>query len=163
MNNGLVAATVHCDNITDDVETSNNPEDNDTDILDTLPPDFALVASHPSDPTSLNKALRGPNAKEWEEALQYKINQLEKFETWDVEDLPVGQTAIPCSEVLRVKRGPDGVVQSYRLRIVAGRHKQIQGIDYTETFSATAKMPTVCVVLANAAHQDWEIEHIDVG
>ena len=31
-----------------------------------------------------------------------------------------------------------------------------------ETFSAVAKMPMVCVVLANTAKQDWEIDHIDV-
>ena len=31
-----------------------------------------------------------------------------------------------------------------------------------ETFSAAAKMLTVRVILANAAHQDWEIEHVDV-
>ena len=35
-------------------------------------------------------------------------------------------------------------------------------MNYTETFSAAAKMPTVRAVLATAAHQDWEIEHIDV-
>jgi Reverse transcriptase (RNA-dependent DNA polymerase) len=35
-------------------------------------------------------------------------------------------------------------------------------VNYTETFSAAAKMPTVCAVLANAAHQDWEIKHVDV-
>jgi hypothetical protein len=35
-------------------------------------------------------------------------------------------------------------------------------VNYTETFSATAKMPTVRVVLGNAAEQDWEIEHIDI-
>ena len=35
-------------------------------------------------------------------------------------------------------------------------------MNYTETFSATAKMPTVRVVLGNAAEQDWEIEHIDI-
>ena len=29
-------------------------------------------------------------------------------------------------------------------------------------FYTAAKMPTVQVVLANAAHQNWEIEHIDV-
>ena len=29
-------------------------------------------------------------------------------------------------------------------------------------FSTAAKLPTVQVVLANAAHQNWEIEHIDV-
>ena len=46
--------------------------------------------------------------------------------------------------------------------MVAGGHKQIEGVNYMETFSATAKMPTVRVVLANAAHQDWEVEHVDV-
>ena len=61
-----------------------------------------------------------------------------------------------------MKRGPDGEVQSYRVRIVAGGHRQVEGVNYTETFSAAAKMPTVRVVLANAAHQNWEIEHIDV-
>ena len=45
----------------------------------------------------------------------------------------------------------------------AGGHKQIKGVNYTETFSAAAKMPTVCVVLANTAHQDWEIEHVNVN
>ena len=71
-----------------------------------------------------------------------------------MEDLPTGQTAIPCSKVMRVKRGPDGKVQSYRVWIIAGGHRQVEGVNYTETFSAAAKMPTVRVVLANAAHQD---------
>ena len=44
-------------------------------------------------------------------------------------------------------------------RIVAGCHRQIEGINYTEMFSAAAKMPTVHAVLTNAAQQDWAIEH----
>ena len=35
-------------------------------------------------------------------------------------------------------------------------------MNYSETFSAAAKMPTVRVILANAAHLDWEIDHVDV-
>ena len=46
--------------------------------------------------------------------------------------------------------------------IVAGGHRQVEGVNYSETFSSVAKMPTVQVVLANAATQDWEIEHVDV-
>jgi len=69
---------------------------------------------------------------------------------------------IPFSEVLKVKRGPDGEVQSYQVRIVAGGHRQVKGINYTETFSAAVKMPTIQVILANAAHQDWKIKHVDV-
>ena len=108
-----------------------------------LPPDIMALGHSNLDPKTFDKALHGPNAKEWQEALDYKINQLQKLGTWVVEDLPTGQTAIPCSEVVRVKRGPDGKVQSYRVQIIAGRYRQVEGVNYTETFSATAKMPTV--------------------
>ena len=71
-------------------------------------------------------------------------------------------TAIPCSEVLKIKRGPDGEIKSYRVRILAGGHRQIEGINYMETFSSAAKMPTVHAILANAAEQNWEIEHVNI-
>ena len=38
----------------------------------------------------------------------------------------------------------------------------MEGVNYTETFSTATKTPTVCIVLANAAEQDWEIDHVDV-
>lgn len=79
-----------------------------------------------------------------------------------MEDLPAGQTAIPCGEVVKVKRGPNGEVQSHRVRIIAGGHRQVEGVNYTETSSAAAKMLTIHVVLANAAHKNWEIEHVNV-
>ena len=104
--------------------------------------------------------MRGLESKHWQEALEYEINQLEKLGTWEVKDLLAGHTAIPCSEVLKVKCGPNGEVQSCRVRIVARGHRQIKGVNYTETFSAAAKMPTVHVILANTTHQDWEIEHM---
>ena len=31
-----------------------------------------------------------------------------------------------------------------------------------ETFSAATKMPTVHAILTNIAHQNWEIDHINV-
>ena len=48
------------------------------------------------------------------------------------------------------------------MRIVAGGHRQVKGVNFSETFSSAAKIPTVWVVLANAATQDWEIEHVDI-
>ena len=52
-----------------------------------LPPDTAAVGHPSTDPHMLDKALQGPNAKEWQEALEYEINQLQKLGTWVVEDL----------------------------------------------------------------------------
>ena len=41
-----------------------------------LPPDIALASYAYLDPKTLDKALRGPDAKHWQEALEYEINQL---------------------------------------------------------------------------------------
>ena len=160
MHDGLVAAAAHTESLDDEDLAIGLPEDEDSYI--NLPPDFALVGGMDSEPASIDEALRGPDAQKWREALDYEIGQLEKMNTWTVEDLPPGYTAIPCGVVLKHKRGPDGEIQSYRVRIVAGGHRQVHSINYSETFSAAAKMPTVRVVLANAAEQDWEIEHVDV-
>ena len=43
-----------------------------------------------------------------------------------------------------------------------GGHKQVEGKSYNETFTAADKSPLIRVVLGNAAHQDWEIKHVDV-
>ena len=160
MNDGLVAAIVFDNEEQNDEEPENIHKDPDDPY--NLPLDIALIEYASRDPKMLDKALCGLNAKEWQEALDYKISQFEKHGTWVVQDLPPGQMAIPCSEVVRVKRGPNGEVQCYRVRIVAGGHRQVEGVNYTKTFLAAAKIPTVCAVLANAAHQDWEIEHIDI-
>ena len=56
-----------------------------------------------SDPQMFDEALCGPDAKHWQEALEYQIGQLEKLETWEVTDLSPGHTVIHFSEVLKVK------------------------------------------------------------
>ena len=86
MNNGLTAAIAHFEDFENKSPCSKE--------------DFTLVATHPSDPKMLDKALRGPDSKHWEEALQYEISQLQKLGTWEVKDLPAGHAPIPCSEVI---------------------------------------------------------------
>ena len=83
-----------------------------------LPPDFALIGALGTEPKSLDDVLSGPHAKEWQTALDYEISQLQKLGTWVIEDLPKGNTAIPCSAVLKEKCGPDGEITSYWVRIV---------------------------------------------
>ena len=50
---------------------------------------------------------------QWQEALEYEISQLEKLGTWIIEDLPVGQTAIPVQEVLEKKGTLDGTTMTF--------------------------------------------------
>ena len=127
-----------------------------------LPPNFVLIGTLGTEPKSLNDALSGPHAKEWQTMLDYKIGQLEKLGTWVIEDLLKGHNAILCSAVLKEKHGPDGEITSYQVCIVTGGHRQVEGVNYSKTFSSAAKMPTLRVILVNAATQDWEIEHVDI-
>ena len=123
---------------------------------------FTLIGALGTELKSLDDALSRPHAKEWQTALDYEIGQLKKLWTWVIEDLPKGHNVIPCSAVLKEKCGPDGEITSYRVHIVTEGHRQVKGVNYSETFSSAAKMPTIRAVLANAATQDWEIEHVDV-
>ena len=72
LNDGLITAFAHCEHLY---------EDDSNLALESLSPDFALVAIHPDNPLTLDKALQGQDAKHWQEALQYKIDQLKKSKT----------------------------------------------------------------------------------
>ena len=139
----------------DDLETDESAQDE-------LDPLYLLAGSMQNEPPSMSEALRGPNAAEWQKVLEYEIGQLQKLRTWDLVDKPPKTPVIPCSEVLQEKRNADDVVESRRVRIVAGGHRQTYGVNYTETFSSAVKMPSVRVILALAAQMDWEIHQIDI-
>ncbi|OJA10450.1 hypothetical protein AZE42_05889 [Rhizopogon vesiculosus] len=67
---------------------------------------WALAAAEP-EPT-LQQALNGPDAIEWQEVIDYEISQLEKLGAWEVVNAPLYVNVIPCHYVLATKRGPDG-------------------------------------------------------
>lgn len=80
LNEGLVAAiTTFVEEMPeDDKETPVNADvelteevNEDDDSSYELPPDITLVGCLNGDPKTLDKALCGPNFKEWQEALKY--------------------------------------------------------------------------------------------
>jgi hypothetical protein len=121
---------------------------------------WALATAEP-EPT-LQQALNGPDAVEWQEAIDYEISQLEKLGAWEVVDPPPRANIIPCHYVLATKRGPTGEKLKLRARLVANGQRQQHGLDYSETFAPTSNMSTIRTVLAMAAQNDWEIHQVDI-
>lgn len=103
-----------------------------------------------------------PCAKEWQAVYGYNVSQLQKLRTWKIVSLPAGVKVIPYSTIHREKLDPESNVDSWQVRVLAGGNKQTYRVDYIETFAATVKLLTVCMVLRNAAQQDWEIHQVDV-
>ena len=77
-------------------------------------------------------------------------------------DLPDDARAIECKWVFKKKTDMDGNISVYKARIVAKGFRQVQGVDYDETFSPVAMLKSVRIMLAIAAFFDYEIWQMDV-
>ena len=56
----------------------------------------------------------------------------------------------------------EGNVITYKARLVTKGYRQRQGIDFDETFSPVAMLKSIRILLAIAAHYDYEIWQMDV-
>lgn len=111
------------------------------------------------DPTSYKQAVKSSH---WIQAMNIELEALERNGTWVITELPAGKQAIGCKWIYKTKYKPDGTIDRFKSRLVILGCRQIQGIDYGETFAPVAKMATVRTLLAVAAIQNWVTHQMDV-
>ena len=84
---------------------------------------------------SFEEAQDDPN---WMQAMQEEISSIEKNQTWDLVDLPIGKKAIGTRWVYKVKRKADGCIDCLKACVVAKGCAQQKGIYFEETFVSTS-------------------------
>ena len=55
-----------------------------------------------------------------------------------------------------------GKISSCKSQLIAQGCTQQEGINFTDTFSPTAKLTAVRIIAAIAVHNDWELEQMDI-
>jgi hypothetical protein len=83
-------------------------------------------------------------------------------QVWNLVDQPNGLKPIKCKWIYKKKKDMDENVHVYKARLVTKGFRQIQGIDYDETFSPVAMLKSIRIILAIAAYFDYEIWQMDV-
>ena len=94
--------------------------------------------------------------------MKEEFNSVQKNNTWELVDLPLGRKLVQCKWVLRTKFSDDGSPLKYKAILVSNLYSQVHGIDYNETFAPVAKMDSIRLALAIVASKQWEVHHMDV-
>jgi hypothetical protein len=91
-----------------------------------------------------------------------EMKSIEENKTWNLVDLRAGHKPIGLKWVFKVKRDEHGNIVKYKARLVAKGYVQQQGIEFNEVFAPVAWLESVRLLLAVAAHEGWEVHHMDV-
>lgn len=98
----------------------------------------------------------------WQRAMQEELKSIVENNTWTLADLPAGKRPIGLKWVFKLKKDETGVIVKHKARLVAKGYVQQQGIDFDEVFAPVARMESVRLLLAIAAHLGWFVHHMDV-
>ena len=111
-------------------------------------------------PTTYNEAVSSPDAENWKQAMDDEIKSLESNDTFTVTEIPETKTVVGGKWVYTVKGNHKNPV--YKARYVAKGYSQVEGIDFTETFSPTARMESIRMLTQVAVQNDWSLHQMDV-
>ena len=81
---------------------------------------------------------------------------------WTLVDPPESVRPIGCKWVFKKKTNMDVKVVSYKGQLVAKGFRQVEGVEYYETFSPLAMIKSIRIMLAISAYYDYEIWQMDV-
>ena len=126
-------------------EVIQNPEVEVVDrALENIAFPFEASTGSPDDPVPWAEAMRRPYASEQETALEKELDSLDKTGTFElVDSLPPGRKAINSKLVSKIKRHADGMIEHYKVCLVAKGFCQISGLDFDETFAPVVKLTSI--------------------
>ena len=124
----------------------------------------ALVSTNhiPNEPNTFKQAMTSPDAHLWQIAVNEEYGSLIANGTWELVDLPPDRKPVDCKWVFKIKCNSLGEVDRYKARLVAKGFTQKYGVDYHETYSPVAGLPTIRLLLAAAVQKGFFIDQYDV-
>jgi hypothetical protein len=100
--------------------------------------------------------------KNWVNAMNEELDQIEKNETWELVPRPKDKNVIGTKWVFRNKLNEDGQVVRNKARLVCKGYAQVEGVDFDETFSPVARLEAIRIFLAFASYKSIKVYQMDV-
>ena len=94
--------------------------------------------------------MMSPDSAKWLEAMKSEIGSMYENKVWTLVELPDDRQAIENKWIFKRKTDIDSTVTIYKARIVAKGFRQVQGVDYDESFSLVSMLKSIRIRLAIA-------------
>ena len=133
----------------------------DTDDDSTLTSDDYCYRAVCGVPLTFKEAMTSTESGKWKKAMDEEMRSLEDNQTFTLTKLPEDWKTVGGRWVYSIKCDIDGHDQ-YKARFVAKGYSQRAGIDYGETFSPTANLTSIRVVMQKAAQDNLILHQMDV-
>ena len=111
-------------------------------------------------PQSYQEAISSPRSHEWQKAMEGKMHALRENDTFELTTMPKDKNAVGGRWVYAIKTGPNG--EKCKACFVAKGYSQIPNVDYHETFSPTAKMTSIRVLMQLVVQYNLTVHQMDV-
>ncbi|GAB2294687.1 hypothetical protein Dimus_038315 [Dionaea muscipula] len=94
--------------------------------------------------------------------MQEELNEFERNQVWELVPRPKHQNVVGTKWVFRNKMDENDIIVRNKERLVAQGYSQHKGIDFDETFAPVARLETIRLFLAYAAHKKFKVYQMDV-
>ncbi|XP_040370262.1 uncharacterized protein LOC112183342 isoform X3 [Rosa chinensis] len=111
------------------------------------------------EPKNVKEAL---NDDEWINAMHDELNQFARNDVWYLVPRLSEFNVIGTKWIFRNKSDEHGNVTRNKARLVAQGYKQVEGLDFDETFAPVARLESVRLLLAIACHLHFTLYQMDV-
>jgi hypothetical protein len=106
-----------------------------------------IDAASAADNPSWEQAMNGPDRDGYFKAAEIEVETLERMDTWEVVEKEGWMNVLPTTWAFKCKRYPDGTIRKFKARFCARGDKQIEGVDFFETFAPVVNWTTVRLLL----------------
>lgn len=121
------------------------------------------VAHHsyaiPIEPRTITDVKSHPS---WLAAMYEELVALVANKTWTLVPFRSDMNVVGCKWIYKAKLKVDGSFERLKAGLVAKGFNQVDGVDFSETFSFVIKPTSIRLVLTLAVVKGWEIHQLDV-
>lgn len=132
--------------------------DDDPDVANCTIDHFYRVSDSPK---TYREAISSPDADQWQAAMETEMSSLVENDTFELVSRPTDREIIGGRWVYNLKLGRNNE-QTHKARYVAKGYAQVEGIDFKETFSPTARMSSVRALVDIAVQDNCVVHQMDV-